>query len=176
MDDAMESRMLDEARVLLDTYFTIEDPTTVATEGVELWVVGEIDGVPLRGIIDRLDREADGSLTIVDYKTGSAPRPGYESSAFAATELYAALCQEQLGETPARIRLLYLGARHEELPRVVSPRNVNARKNAAVAAWGIIQESYARGSFTAKPSANACRFCAFKERCRDSGVRVVGGS
>jgi ATP-dependent helicase/nuclease subunit B len=42
----------------------------------------EIDGVRLYGIADRIDRAADGSLAIIDYKTGKAPsgkavREGY---------------------------------------------------------------------------------------------------
>jgi len=43
----------------------------------------EIAGVHLRGIADRIDRLADGSLAIVDYKTGQAP------SAKAVAEGYA---------------------------------------------------------------------------------------
>ena len=43
--------------------------------------------------MDRLDREADNSLTIVDYKTGRAPNPNYLSSVFANTELYAAAAE-----------------------------------------------------------------------------------
>ena len=49
-DEEKRLTQLREARELLDTYFTLEDPTTVATEGVELWVKGELNGVPLRGM------------------------------------------------------------------------------------------------------------------------------
>lgn len=34
---------------------------------------GEIDGIVIRGRIDRIDRNEDGSLVIVDYKTGAPP-------------------------------------------------------------------------------------------------------
>lgn len=33
----------------------------------------EIDGIMLSGKADRIDRQADGSIAIIDYKTGSAP-------------------------------------------------------------------------------------------------------
>ena len=43
----------------------------------------EIAGVHLRGVADRVDRLADGSLAIVDYKTGQAPRPKAVASGYA---------------------------------------------------------------------------------------------
>jgi len=40
---------------------------------VEKWGKAEIGGIKLGGRVDRLDRNADGSLCIVDYKTGQPP-------------------------------------------------------------------------------------------------------
>jgi ATP-dependent helicase/nuclease subunit B len=41
----------------------------------EAWGEAEIAGVTLQGMADRIDRFADGSLAIVDYKTGTPPGP-----------------------------------------------------------------------------------------------------
>ena len=41
----------------------------------EAWGAIEIAGVTLQGMADRIDRRADGSLAIVDYKTGTPPGP-----------------------------------------------------------------------------------------------------
>ena len=43
------------------------------TVAVEAWGEMHVDGVRIHGKIDRLDRLADGSLAIVDYKSGSPP-------------------------------------------------------------------------------------------------------
>lgn len=43
------------------------------TVAVEAWGEMHVDGVRIHGKIDRLDRLPDGSLAIVDYKTGSPP-------------------------------------------------------------------------------------------------------
>ena len=43
----------------------------------------EVAGVTLYGIVDRIDRLADGSLAIIDYKTGQAPRPKAVAEGFA---------------------------------------------------------------------------------------------
>jgi ATP-dependent helicase/nuclease subunit B len=41
----------------------------------EAWGETEVGGVTLQGMADRIDRLADGSLAIVDYKTGTPPGP-----------------------------------------------------------------------------------------------------
>ncbi|HTU39256.1 MAG TPA: PD-(D/E)XK nuclease family protein, partial [Acidimicrobiales bacterium] len=64
---------LSDAQRLVDNYFRLEDPTQARAVGVELGVETMVDGMRLRGIIDRLDVGPDGSLIVVDYKTGRAP-------------------------------------------------------------------------------------------------------
>jgi putative RecB family exonuclease len=171
MDEAMLAKMLAETEEIIVTYFTMEDPTTITSEGVELRLGATVDGAPLFGILDRLDRDADGSLTIVDYKTGGLPNRNYDSQTFANAELYAALCAEKLGEQPAKIRLLYV-AKGETIERNVTDVIVKARSHSASNAWTRINKYYDDGEFPATPSVNACRFCAYKSLCRADGVAV----
>ena len=137
MDDAMLARLVAETEEMIATYFEMEDPSTVNQEGVELRLGVTIDDTPLFGILDRLDRDPDGSLVIVDYKTGGLPNRNYDSSTFANAELYAALCQAKLGERPARIRLLYV-AQGQAIERDVTDVVVSARTDAAVKAWACL--------------------------------------
>lgn len=171
MDDAMLAMMLAETEEIIVTYFTMEDPTTIASEGVELRLGATVDGAPLFGILDRLDRDADGSLAIVDYKTGALPNRNYDSQTFANAELYAALCAEELGEQPTKIRLMYV-AKGETIERNVTDVVVKARSHSASTAWTRINKYYNDGEFPATPSVNACRFCAYKALCRADGVPV----
>ncbi len=173
LDDAMLERLLAETDAIISRYFEMEDPATVTSEGVELRIGVTVAGAPLFGILDRLDRDPDGSLTIVDYKTGSLPNRNYDSQTFANTELYAALCEEELGERPTKIRLLYV-THGESIERPVSVVNVGARARTAVSAWTKINRYYSDGEFPATPSKHACRFCSFKDLCRSNGVAVVG--
>ena len=173
LTEVTTSSFVAEGERIAKNYFTMEDATARQVEGVEQRLNVEIDGVPLVGILDRLDREDDGSLTIVDYKTGRLPNVNYLSSTFANTELYAAMCEAALGETPKQIRLLYVGA-GEAIERPVTEVVVGARRKAAVNAWSSINHYYADGGFPARPSANSCRFCAYKPLCRASGVAVPG--
>ncbi|HSN02677.1 MAG TPA: PD-(D/E)XK nuclease family protein, partial [Acidimicrobiales bacterium] len=90
LDEAAEAALIDEATAIIDTYFTMEDPTRVVHEGVELRLAATIESTPLFGILDRLDRDDAGDLVIVDYKTGGLPNRDYDAKTFANTELYAA--------------------------------------------------------------------------------------
>jgi putative RecB family exonuclease len=171
MDDAMMMRLLKETELIIATYSEMEDPTTVTSEGVELRLGALVDGAPLFGILDRLDRDADGSLTIVDYKTGGLPNRNYDSQTFANAELYAALCEAGLGEKPTKIRLMYV-AQGESIERNVSDVVVKARSHSASNAWERINRFYEDGEFPATPSVRACRFCSYKDICRANGVAV----
>lgn len=171
MDNAMLSRLLGETESILTTYFEMEDPRLVNQEGVELRLSVTVDGVPLLGILDRLDRDADGHLVIVDYKTGGLPNRNYDSQTFANAEIYAALCEAQLGERPTKIRLLYV-SHGQAVERAVTDVVIRARRLAAAGAWDRIQRYYSEGAFPASPSSSTCRFCAFKAPCRESGVAV----
>ncbi|HXC18303.1 MAG TPA: PD-(D/E)XK nuclease family protein [Acidimicrobiales bacterium] len=171
LDDAIMTRLLRETEAIITTYFSMEDPTTVTSEGVELRLGATVDGAPLFGILDRLDRDPDGSLTIVDYKTGGLPNRNYDSQTFANAELYAALCQAELGEKPAKIRLMYV-AKGESIERNVTDVLVKARSHSAASAWEKINRFYDDGDFPATPSVHACRFCAYKDLCRANGVAV----
>ena len=49
-----------------------------------------------------------GELIIVDYKSGKAPNAKYKEPRFFALKLYALLIKNEIGETPAELKLIYL--------------------------------------------------------------------
>lgn len=57
----------------------------------------EIDGIRLYGKVDRIDRLADGSLAIVDYKTGQPPAPKQVAGGYAMQLGLLGLIAEQGG-------------------------------------------------------------------------------
>lgn len=63
----------------------------------EEWGSVEIDGITLGGRADRIDRLRDGSLAIVDYKTGKAPSNAQVGSGFALQLGLIGLIAEQGG-------------------------------------------------------------------------------
>jgi len=182
-DDDLEATLLAETKHILDQYFTMEDPTAVVLyehedkKAVELPLTAAIKGAPLYGILDRLDRDEDGSLVIVDYKTGKYPSGDYVTSAFANAAIYVALCEAELKERPSKVRLLYV-ASGQPLERRTEEIFPDQRADAAAEAWVSIKAAHAAGNFEPRPSASACRFCPtdYQARCRAEGVPVVAPS
>ena len=167
-------RFIRKKRPVGDIVDTIEGAIKLRDALREELALGEVvAGAPIYGILDRLDRDADGSLAIVDYKTGALPNRNYDIQTFANTELYAALCEAKYGERPASIRLMYV-AHGTTIERSVTDVVVRARATAAAGAWTKIKRYYDDGEFPATPSSRACRFCSYKDLCRSEGVPVPG--
>lgn len=155
--------LLHQAGVLLDRYYELEDPSTVRPAGLELDLELELDGLKLRGIIDRLDVLPGGGFAVVDYKTGRAPRPEQSRSRLSGVQLYALLCEAVLGERPKAVRLLYLRDRVviSAEPSDMSLRGVRQR---AGAVWKAIERACEQGDFRPSPS-GLCSWCSFQQYC-----------
>ncbi len=163
LDETQSRQFLDEAETLVRSYFRLEDPSAVHPIGLELRLSAEVGGTTLRGVIDRLDLDADGELVVTDYKTGRAPRITHEQGRLSGVNFYALLCERVLGRRPARVQLLYLG---EPLAIVATPSDQKMtfldRKVGAI--WTAIERACAAEDFRPKRSA-LCDFCAFKAYC-----------
>lgn len=161
--DAERDQILREAGLLIERYFELEDPRSVRPAGLELDLQVEVDGLLLRGIIDRLDVLPDGGLAVVDYKTGRAPRVDQAKSRLFGVQLYALLCETVLGRRPSVVRLLYLRDRVavSTEPTDTSLRGVRQR---AGAVWKAIERACERNDFRPNPSP-LCGWCAFQSYC-----------
>ncbi|MBE3583935.1 MAG: PD-(D/E)XK nuclease family protein [Limnochordaceae bacterium] len=93
---------------LLEQFFNQQD-TRVIPYKLEEWVECPVDEKnALLGKIDRVDREPDGSLHLIDYKTGKAP----SSLAYVQHDLqlpvYWLMAEATFGQPVSRISYLYL--------------------------------------------------------------------
>ncbi len=131
--------------------------------GLELDLHATVEGVELRGIIDRLDDLGDGALAVVDYKTGRAPLPDRSRSSLAGVYFYALLCEEVLGTRPKEVRLMYL---RDQVVLVESPteQTIRGARQRALAAWEAIGRACATEDFRPSPSP-LCKVCAFRSLC-----------
>ena len=154
---------LADARTLVDNYFRLEDPDEARAVGIELGVETVVEGMRLRGIIDRLDVADDGRLIVVDYKTGRAPSERYERGSMGGVQTYALLCESLLGRAPAEVRLLYL-RQPVAISSVASEQTIRGQRKRAMAVWTAIERACDTEDF--RPHVGPlCDHCHFKTSC-----------
>ena len=105
-----EKEWLDRAASLLETYFTVEDPKSFEATHREIHLENDLtESIYLHGYVDRLDVAKTGEVRIVDYKSGKAPKPGWEEKALFQLRVYALLYWKNKGVLPRLLQLIYLG-------------------------------------------------------------------
>jgi ATP-dependent helicase/nuclease subunit B len=125
----------------------------------------------LRGRIDRIDRLADGTYEIVDYKTGTAFLPGGLEATFARGRqlqhaLYALVALQLLREKDAQARAVgsyYFPTGRGRRERQVRPASSLEQAGAVLRD---LFDLLAAGAFVHTPEADEdCRFCDFDRAC-----------
>lgn len=152
-----------ESLTLLANYFSVENPAEVEPVDRELDMIEDLDGIVIRGILDRIDRDADGRLIITDYKTGKAPPERYAVPAFFALKIYGLLIRRRTGETPRELRLMYLNG--PTMYRLeVDDAQLDAMDRQLRALWSAIERAMTEDRFPPRPG-RLCNWCSFQDIC-----------
>jgi putative RecB family exonuclease len=162
-DDREEERAWGLASLeVLANYFGIEDPSTFEPLDRELDMLEDLQGITIRGILDRIDETADG-MVITDYKSGKAPPERYALPAFFALKIYALLIRHRSGTTPSTLRLMYLtGPTVYEIP--VTDSQLDAMERQLRALWAAIDNAISTENFPPRPS-RLCDWCSYQDIC-----------
>lgn len=163
LDEAEAAQFAAQAEVLVHRYFELEDPRRIHPIGLELMLSAKLGSLTLRGIIDRLELDDEGGLVVTDYKTGKAPGVTYEQSRLGGVHFYAFLCQQMLGQVPARIQLLYL-ADPVAIVACPSEQSVRGLRQRAEAVWRAIERACETDDFRPHPSP-LCDWCSYQTYC-----------
>lgn len=163
LDDDGHAAFQRATSAMVERYFQLEDPRTLSPVGLELDMRTDVGGLPLRGIIDRLDIE-DGALIVTDYKTGRVPGVRDEQSRLSGVHFYALMCERILGSRPAEVRLMYLGPSPQTIVARPTEQSTRALERRLGAMWGAISTACEREDFRPQPGP-LCSWCAFQAYC-----------
>src|SRR6478735_4344452 len=159
------------AEVVLDRYFTLEDPRRLEPAERELYVEALLDSkLLLRGFVDRVDVAPDGRIRVVDYKTGRAPGEGYEAKALFQMKFYALVLWRLRGVVPSVLQLVYLG-NGEILRYEPDEDDLRATERKVEAVWRAIRLAQETGDWRPSPS-RLCDWCSFHEFCPTKGGTI----
>lgn len=153
----------DDAARLVDTWFTLEDPTHLEPAERELYVEADIGGLTLRGYVDRLDVAPNGAMRVVDYKTGRSPSEHFETKALFQMRFYALVLWRTRGVIPQLLQLVYLGNR-EVLRYSPDESDLLATERKVKALWAAIERAAATGDWRPSPS-RLCDWCDYRALC-----------
>ena len=118
-----------------------------------------VDGWNLRGVIDRIDRTADG-WRIIDYKSG---RPIARRRRDLQVALYALGATSAMKLEPVELEVVYLASGESAQVGKVADLMRNAEAEGTEVAEGI-----RAGRFETKPERRRCRLCPYRLACADA--------
>ncbi|CAB4873333.1 unannotated protein [freshwater metagenome] len=154
----------DRAGALLSNYFALEDPQSFEPTYRELHLEMDLsEKLYLHGYVDRLDVAPTGEVRIVDYKTGKAPKPGWEEKALFQLRVYALLYWRNHGVVPRLLQLIYLGDT-KLIRSTPTESELLATEKTLFRVAEEILKAISEDSFAPKPS-KLCDWCYFKSIC-----------
>ncbi len=163
LDAAAWDSFVADAHTLSQRIFELEDPTAIEPIGLELKLEAVSNGVRLRGVIDRLERDEHGALVVTDYKTGSVPGERFETAKLQGVHFYSLLCESVFGVRPARVQLLFL-SKPEAIIATPTEQSVRGTSKKVSAVWQAVTRACDVDDFRPVPG-RLCDWCSYRDRC-----------
>lgn len=146
----------------VENLFKMENPTELHFDGIETELNDNIDGVAIKGFIDRWRNTPDG-IIIGDYKTGKTPAPRFQEDKYFQLLLYAYVLEKQLGQKVSEIELLFIKDEKRLAKKVTDDDRENVRTT-VVEVRKQIDARCVSGEF--EPIKHRlCDWCSFKSIC-----------
>ena len=159
-DDAQEAEYFEDGRQILTRFHDKHAKTFRLPYFVEYGFNFEIDGVPVTGKVDRVDKLADGRLLILDYKTGKQLKTG-RIDVDAQLTMYQLACEKGLDAEVAELVFYHLPTLKEHKSARRDASLVDELKTRIVTT----AESITKEKFEPKPLDSVCRWCDYKPIC-----------
>lgn len=159
-DSQQEEDYRAQGRRILEEYYAKHIDEFRLPYFVEYEFLLKVDGVPVRGFVDRIDKIGDDALEILDYKTGKAiPKSRVEQDA--QLTMYQMACEELLGLKVEKLTFYHLPSQTPLTSGRRSPDAVKELRERIVTTAKQIQEE----RFDPRPSERKCDWCDYKPLC-----------
>ncbi len=130
----------------------------------------EVEGVPVTGRIDRVDKLPDGRLSVLDYKTGKKLATG-RLDADAQLTMYQLACERLLGAEVGELVFYHLPTLKEHRTGR-RPQALVSELSARITTTAAAIEAE---RFDPTPSEGVCRWCDYKPICPFFKDQAAGG-
>ncbi len=147
----------------IEGYFKMEDPATVKSGGRETALYNDINGVVIKGFVDRWDFLDDG-ISVVDYKTGKSPALKYQEKKFIQLLIYAFILAKELELEAKEVKLLFVKD-GVTLAAQVTDENISVMSDYVTKTYEEILKRCKSGNFEPKPNGLCENYCSFRPIC-----------
>jgi putative RecB family exonuclease len=147
----------------VENLWKLEDPTSVHLDGIEFELNQTLEGVQMKGFIDRFNFNEEGNIVVSDYKTGKVPKKEWANDKFFQLYIYAALLHEAGVGKVEKLQLLYLKAA-KILEKTVQNDELKSAIETVVSVRRNIEEACEAEHFDYSKSI-LCNWCYFKPKC-----------
>jgi DNA helicase II / ATP-dependent DNA helicase PcrA len=158
-----EAEQKEEAQKALEKYVAWNETNENELIGTEVEFFFSLDGWPIKGRIDRLERTSDGEYVLSDFKTTKEGESRNSITHSIQINTYCLAVMHKYGKLPERASLVYLKGRKRPVhyyPDPLQIRNQETRLKGLIA--NIMDEQFN----PAIPSLlGICRWCGFKTEC-----------
>lgn len=120
----------------------------------------KVEGVPVTGFVDRIDKVGKDRIAIIDYKTGKAFGEDRVKTDAQLT-MYQMACEELLGLRVDSLTFYHLNS----LTPVVGPRHSEVQVGEIRTRVVTVADSIEKALFDPKPEERKCTWCDFKPYC-----------
>lgn len=143
--------------------WNLEEPAETDLDEMEMQVDAEVEGVRLRGFIDRLAIDDEQSAIISDYKTGKVPNAQFktEDETFFQLLTYALMLEASDGVPTSKLELLYL-SHSTKLELAATPVKLSIAKGTIVETKENLDKACSAGEFACNVTP-LCNYCHYKK-------------
>jgi DNA helicase-2/ATP-dependent DNA helicase PcrA len=154
-----ELQAYDVGKKMMETFYGTNGPDFTLPFLLEKSFVLPLGDYVFTGRFDRIDKNSDGTVEVIDYKTGKL-KTQRDADNDLQLSLYALACKEALKLEPASLSLYFLDS-----DTILQTKRTDADINKAREIFLTIAQQMESSDFAPTPELFKCEYCSYKDIC-----------